>query len=132
MNKSVFASHGSFTIEIDENCRIVDGRGPYNQEIVQEYEHAIAGAIDTLSGGSWTQIIILHGLSLFTPDAAARLKQTVLMRKTRGLTASAVVIGDVDGKNTVTQQMQSIYQECGIAFDFFDNVDSAQIWLKTL
>lgn len=127
-----FAAHGSFTIELTTDRLIVDGKGPFNTEIVSHYESRIEQAIARFEGKSWSQLIRLHGLSMFTPEAERKLEETIEYRFQRGLTASAVVVGDVEGKQLVMQQMGSIYKRVGVAFDFFDTDDDAHDWLNQL
>ncbi|MDM7859888.1 hypothetical protein QTP81_04640 [Alteromonas sp. ASW11-36] len=128
--KSQFASHGSFSIKVINHCMIVDARGPYNKEIVDEYESTMQTAIESLSSRCWGQIICLYGMSMFTPDAERRLAQTVENRKHMGLKASAIILVDVEAKSLVIQQMSSVYERCGVVFQFFECVEQGHAWIN--
>lgn len=128
--KSLFASHGSFSIELTDKCMIVDASGPFNKEIVDEYETAIQAAMETLTSKHWGQIIRLHGMSMFTPDAENKLVETVKSRKQHGLKASAILIEDVEAKSLIIQQMSRVYEHCGVNFKFFEGLDDGLTWIN--
>lgn len=125
----LFAEHGVFEVKVENNCLIVDATGPFNEELAKHYQTAIDKCIEQLEQTQWYQIIVLHQLSLFTPEAEVLLTQTLINRKQRGLTKSAVVLIDIEGKSLVTQQLGKIYQKIGIEHGFFESINQAQSWL---
>lgn len=125
-----FAEHGIFEVKVDGRTLSVDATGPFNKELTASYGLAIESCIQTLEGSNWNQIIILHQLSLFTPEAETILIGTLIDRKKRGLVKSAVVLINSEGKSLITQQMSHIYQTAEIEYSFFDSLESAQEWVN--
>lgn len=130
-NRTAFSAHGSYTVDVNENRLRVDARGPFNKEIVVEYERDIQRAIRCLTGSRWSQVICLYGLSMFTPDAEKKLEDTVLYRKKCGLFISAIVLIDVEGSGLVEQQMRKIYKRANVDAQLFSSVEEAEAWLDS-
>lgn len=126
-----FAEHGVFEVKIENNSLLVDATGPFNQELTTRYGQAIESCIKQLEASNWDQIIVLHKLSLFTPEAAEVLINTLKNRKTRGLIKSAVVLNNCEGKSLITQQMSNIYQTADVDYCFFDSVAEAKTWISS-
>jgi hypothetical protein len=124
-----FLEHGVYEVKVVEQSLIVDATGPFNQELALHYQASIESCIRTLESMPWSQLIVLHNLSLFTPDAETVLIETLINRKKRGLTKSAVVLVEIEGKSLVIQQMSHAYSEAGVDFAFFDSIDAAKAWL---
>lgn len=125
-----FAEHGIFEVKIENNSLFVDATGPFNEELTTKYGQAIESCIKKLEGSDWSQIIVLHKLSLFTPEAAEVLINTLRNRKTRGLIKSAVVLINCEGKSLIVQQMSNIYQTADVDYSFFDSITEAQSWIS--
>lgn len=124
-----FAEHGVFEVSTDGDKLFVDATGPFNEELANSYGLAIESCIKQLEGKSWSQIIVLHQLSLFTPEAEKVLIDTLVDRKRRGLIKSAVVLINSEGKSLITHQMSHIYQTADIEHGFFNTVEQANDWL---
>lgn len=124
-----FLEHGVYEVKVDEQSLIVDATGPFNQELALHYQTSIESCIQTLESMPWSQMIVLHSMSLFTPDAEKVLIETLIERKARGLIKSAVVLVEIEGRSLVVQQMSHAYSEAGVDFAFFDSVDAAKAWL---
>lgn len=124
-----FAEHGIFEVKIENNSLYVDATGPFNEELTTRYGLAIESCIQRLERANWNQIIVLHKLSLFTPEAANVLINTLIDRKGRGLVKSAVVLLDSEGKSLIVQQMSHIYQTANVDYSFFDSVNEARAWI---
>jgi hypothetical protein len=127
----VFAEHGVFAVKIEDNTLLVDATGPFNEELVKRYEKSIESCISRLENSKWSQIIILHQLSLFTSEAERRLTKTLQNRKKRGLVASAVVLNNIEGESLVKTQMSRCYKSAGVLYEFARTVDDAKKWLST-
>lgn len=127
-----FTSHGVFSVKAEKQRLYVDATGPFNEELALEYKHALNACVDALQGTVWDQVIVLHKLSLMTPDAEQVLKQTLLERKSKGLRASAVIIEQGDGRNLVAQQFKRAYDFADIQSEFFENELDAISWLTSL
>lgn len=127
-----FLSHGTFTVEISEQLLIVDAKGPFNEEIVHEYKQAVSKAIDQFNEQPWQQIIIMRAESIFIPDAYEEMRKLAKYRKSRGLTASAVIWKESTAKEIVSMQLGNIYKEADVACAFFENKTQALSWLNNI
>ena len=125
-----FSAHGSFSVEIQGRVLIVDGTGPFNEEIVSLYSQAINDAIKSLIGEPWDQISILHGMSIFTPEAQRDLIENIKKRKALGLQRSAVIVADVEGTSTIITQLSQCYEDANVGYAFFNSLEDARKWLS--
>ena len=129
-----FRTHGEYHIDVLDDVLLIDGKGPFNVEAVKGFEKNIAVALDTLREiDSWYQIVVLHDMSIFTPDALENLTKVNHWRMSLGLKASAVVTGSmVVGKKLAEQQLRTLYSEQGLDHGFFDSLEAAKAWIDTL
>jgi protoheme ferro-lyase len=130
--RELFTPHGSFTIEIGKQRMLVDAIGPFNLESISQYQRAIADAINVLKQKRWTQIVVLHGMSMMTPEAEEQLEKVVRYRMERGLCASVIVVGDVEGKGIVKQQLQRVYGKTQLLHTFTETIEEAHHWLSSM
>jgi hypothetical protein len=129
VNHKVYGEHGLFTITMEGNLLVVDGIGPFNEQTITSFHAALNKAITTISSKQWSQIIVLHAMSLFTPEAERQLCVTLIERKKQGLIKSAVVYGDTDCKSMIQTQLSRCYANVGIDHGFFETIDEAKTWL---
>lgn len=122
--------HGEFHVAIQDNVIIAKGKGPYNQELILEYQQAVAKAIATLSGKPWGILVSLHGESLMTPAAADALTNAVKSRINNGMVACTSVFIDSTALSLQRQQMTTIYQNAKANFALFEDEAIALQWVK--
>ena len=127
-----FIEHGLFEVKTEDKLLLVDATGPFNDELLVQYENALESCIQYLAISKWNQIITLHQLSLFTPEAEEILTNTLINRRSRGLMASAVVLIDVEGESLIKAQMTRCYNRASIKHNFTSSVYDANKWLATL
>ena len=128
-----FRSHGEYHIKVLDDVLFIDAKGPFNHEVVQDFQRSLHTAVKMLEAKPhWYQVAVLHDMSIFTPDAMEELIQVMRWRMSKGLIASAVVTGQVVGKQLATKQIGDMYSELGMTFDFFDSEDDARQWIDTL
>lgn len=129
--KMLFKEHGVFEVSVEGKLLLVNAKGPFNEQLVNLYQQALETCIATLQQyNNWSQIIVMHHLSLFTPEAEHALINSLIDRKLKGLSFSAVVLVNAEGQSLIEQQMARIYQCAGITFKFFDSVETAKLWIK--
>lgn len=121
-----FAEHGEFEVKVEDNILFVDATGPFNEELVKQYEKCLELCIQKLEKAKWNQIISLHKYSLFTPEAEHKLTQTLKNRKERGLVASVVVLHNTEGESLIKAQMSRCYESADIRFEFASSIDDAK------
>lgn len=128
----VFMEHGLFEVQIEGKLLLVDATGPFNEELLIQYEKALETCIHTLEVSEWNQVIILHQLSLFTPEAEQVLTNTVINRRSRGLIACAIVLINVEGESLIKTQMSRCYDRARVKQNFTTSIQEANKWLATL
>ncbi|OUR77166.1 hypothetical protein A9Q75_15725 [Colwellia psychrerythraea] len=128
----VFMEHGLFEVKIEGKLLLVDATGPFNEELLIQYEKALETCIHTLEISEWNQVIILHQLSLFTPEAEQVLTNTVINRRSRGLIACAIVLINVEGESLIKTQMSRCYDRARVKHNFTTSIHEANKWLATL
>ena len=117
-----FKEHGVFEIKTEAELLLVDATGPFNDEVVKRYNIALDSCIQELEASQWNQIITLHQLSLFTPEAEIILTDTLIKRRFRGLVAGYIVLENVDCKLLVKEQLSRCYSKAGVQHHFFDSM----------
>jgi hypothetical protein len=127
-----FTEHGVFEIKVESKLLLVDATGPFNEELIIKYKRALESCIQNLEVSTWNQIITLHQLSLFTPEAEQALTKTLMNRRARGLIASAVILLDVEGESLIKTQMSDCYNKADVKHQFTPSIDDAKKWFSTL
>lgn len=127
-----FEEHGIFQLKVENKILHVDATGPFNEELINHYNKSLEKCIQLLEDDKWNQVIVLHQMSLFTPEAEEALTKTLIERKSRGLSNCAVVIEDVDCKMLVKEQLGHCYDRANIRYEFFTSSDIALKWLLSL
>lgn len=121
-----FKEHGVFKIETEAELLLVDATGPFNDEVLKHYNIALDSCIQELEASQWNQIITLHQLSLFTPEAEIILTDTLIKRRSRGLVAGYIILENVDCKRLVKEQLSRCYSIAGVEHHFFDSTSEAK------
>ncbi|NQY89379.1 MAG: hypothetical protein HRT51_16860 [Colwellia sp.] len=127
-----FIEHGLFEVKIEGKLLLVDATGPFNEELLIRYENALESCIQNLEISEWNQVITLHQLSLFTPEAEQVLTNTLINRSSRGLIACAIVLNDVEGESLIKAQMSRCYNRAGVKHNFITSIHDANKWLATV
>ncbi|MBT0588033.1 hypothetical protein [Alteromonas oceanisediminis] len=128
MMSKQYAQHGTYQITIENNRLTVVSNGPFNAETIKTYRH-IAAKLRTELSAPWTQIAVMTGMPIFTPEAEAELKRTVIDRQSMGMVACAFVLEQAEGQSITRRQMGRMYDECNIPHVFAANVAEANEWL---
>ena len=116
-----FKEHGVFEIENETKLLVVDATGPFNEELLKRYNEALESCIQLLEVSQWRQVITLHHMSLFTPEAEKVLIDTLIKRKSRGLLAGYIILEDVEFKPWVKEQLTRCYSIARVELHFFDS-----------
>ena len=124
-----FEEHGIFEVKVEGRLLLVEATGPFNKELIKQYQEALKSCISALQGSSWNQIITLHDMSLFTPEAEQALTSSLIERHNKGLKSYGVVIGDVNCKVLVSAQMSRCYQKANVKHKYFSSLEEAKGWL---
>jgi hypothetical protein len=126
-----YSAHGSYSIEQQDNILLIDAQGPFNDVVTEQYHQDIKLITNKMSDSPWASLISFKGNSVFTPDAEQKLIETTQYRVDKGMVAIAAVILDSAYADILQMQLQRIYQNCSIQFNFFSDVKNAQKWLNS-
>lgn len=127
-----FKEHGVFEVKVEGQLLLVDATGPFNEELIKRYRDALESCIQLLEVGQWNQIVTLHQISIFTPEAEEALTESLIERRSRGLIACCVVIADVDCKSVVKEQMSRCYRKAGVKHQYVNSIAKAKEWINQL
>jgi len=122
-------THGSYSIEQENNILLVDAQGPFNEITAKQYHQDIESYTQKMSGSAWGSLVLYRGNGVFTPDIEQSLTDTTHYRIENGMVAIAAVINDSAYADILQMQLQRIYQSCQIQFHFFSDSNNAKIWL---
>lgn len=126
-----YSAHGRYTIEQQNNILLIDAQGPFNEATTEQYYQDIKLVTKKMSGNPWASLVSFQGHSVFTPEAEQKLIETTQYRVDNGMVAIAAVIINSAYADILQMQLQRIYQNSNIQFNFFSNADHAQNWLDS-
>lgn len=61
------APHGQFQLQREGQLLLVDGRGPFNKEIIRAFQRALTDEVMALSGTRWGYVGTLRVFLLLKP-----------------------------------------------------------------
>tara|TARA_R110001583_G_scaffold103345_1_gene250502 strand:+ start:1046 stop:1441 length:396 start_codon:yes stop_codon:yes gene_type:complete len=126
-----YSAHGRYTIEQQNNILLIDAQGPFNEATTEQYYQDIKLITKKMSGSPWASLVSFTGSSIFTPEVEQKLIETTQYRVDNGMVAIAAIITNSAYADILQMQLQRIYQNCNIQFNFFSNTDHAQNWLDS-
>ncbi|MDO6694331.1 hypothetical protein Q4574_13635 [Aliiglaciecola sp. 3_MG-2023] len=126
----LFEAHGTLDLFVKDRILRLEGTGPWNLESLDESGEQANPMLEQLVQEPWAVLVILHGECIYVHEAGQRLTEIVRKEKTMNRIASAILVNDCDSPNFAKQHIGAIYQNAGEQFEFFDDVDSAETWLK--
>ncbi|WP_339723038.1 hypothetical protein [uncultured Paraglaciecola sp.] len=132
MPKSKFPAHGSLRLSIEGQLLIIEGSGPANLEMVQEYQQQVMGLRKQIMHAPWGSLALLSGTPLVSPEAKALFVQVIKQAKAMNLQATAVVLIEMESAEMVRQFWQEIYIDSGVNYAFFATIVEARNWLQTV
>ncbi|MEH6444689.1 MAG: hypothetical protein V7784_12410 [Oceanospirillaceae bacterium] len=125
----MFNAHGEFRISTKNHIVIIELIGPFNKEAVEQLNIEMEKLIDYLPS-KWGQIVNFHQDSIFTPQAEQSMKLALFKRKSRGLSASAVLIGECYAKFVIQNQISRVYDEVGLNYLYMEDFTKAEEWIE--
>ncbi|MEP1447626.1 MAG: hypothetical protein ABJK37_16085 [Paraglaciecola sp.] len=132
MTSSRFPAHGSLRLSIEGQLLIIEGSGPANLEMVQEYQQQVVGLRKKLMHAPWVSLALLSGTPLVSPEAKELFVQVIKQAKTMNLRATAVVLIEMESVELVRQFWREIYIDAGLKFNFFEAEKDAREWLTSV
>ena len=128
-----FSSHGRYSINAINNVIIVDGHGPYNEELLTAYNLDITRAIEQVKKNydHWGQIVYLHDNALLSPEAEIQLEmESKWLHLNKGFTHCAFILVDMEASSLVQKQYAGLLSASGIKSIFCETLEEAKAWLS--
>lgn len=132
MNTRNFPVHGELRLSTDGQLLIIEGQGPANLEMVLQYQRNIQAYRDKIMHKPWASLVSLSGTPLVPPEAKVLLTEIVRQAQQMHLAATAIVFIDVEYASIVRKFWQSIYEETGVMYRFFETEKDARDWLDSI
>jgi hypothetical protein len=124
----MFPRIGTFDIVAEGDVIHVRSTPQFNLEAVQEYSAKVSEVI-THMPQRFGILAEFENQPIVGPEVEQAMRETSRQRAARGLAAVAFVTPGHDGQKIAIGQWHRIYDPLGIAFAFFDDVESARTWL---
>jgi hypothetical protein len=125
-----FKKHGEFNIKVKGNILFIELFGPANTEAIVEYNNEMERVIETMHFDKWYQIVCIRGQGLLSLQSEGCLMQSLYARKKKGLQKCAMVVAITEGRTMVKSQIERCYQKANIECAFFDDLQSANVWVE--
>lgn len=121
--------HGIYKIELDHNILFTDAIGPFNKDLITHYNKDLIHAVESVTCKVWGQIIVLHEMSLFTPEAEKEFRKTLTYRKEKGLRVVCLITKECNSSEIVKWQFSQLYAEFDISYSFVDSYEVAKSFI---
>lgn len=124
-----FTPHGTLNIRLDGPILVVEGKGPWNLESLNQSGAVVKPFAKQLVGKKWGAIVILHGQAVYVPAAARALTEVVKRDKLAGRIASGVLVDNCESPEFTKEHLSDIYRNAGEQFEFFSDYEIAKSWV---
>ena len=109
---------------------MIEGSGPWNIQSLEASAEEARVVQSKLYGNPWGVIAIIHDQPIHVPDAAALLVEFVKQDLANGRVGSALLVGDSESPQFAKNHIADIYGRAGETLEFFDDLDTARIWVQ--
>ncbi len=124
--------HGTLDFKLEDNILIIEGRGPWNKEAMILSSENANLVQKQRTKDEWGVIAIINGEPIHTPDAAELLVEYIKYDKNNGRVATALILTDSTFPALGKRHISELYNKAGEAFQFFNNITDAKIWMHSL
>ena len=126
---SPFHKIGTFDITAEDDLVRVRSTPQFNLEAVQDYAARMAEVIAQMPA-RFGVLAEFDNPPIMGPDVEESMRESAKQRAARGMVAVAFVTPDHHGLKIATGQWNRLYGSVGIPFAFFEDVESARVWLR--
>lgn len=126
----MFKAHGSMAFETYDQTLVARIGGPWNLELIREYQAAIAPRAQALAArGPWALIIVITEAALCPPEAVEAIREGARFQAREGRRAcTCYVIGpEVEGAGLTDRVWRGIYAGL-MPFEIFSALEPALAW----
>ena len=117
--------HGDFALTMVNDIVLVNAKGPWNTECVENFGLTYAGTVYKSGMLRWADIVVLDGESLLVPDAERALCERIGRAITAGLVQVYIVTEKSRTAATSIRQIKKLYEPYKITVDYVSELDSA-------
>jgi hypothetical protein len=125
----MFSIIGQYRIERDADIIRVWSSPEFNLEAARQYAIDMLAAIGEMPP-RFATLVYFDAPPVIGPEVEASMRQSARERARRGMVAVAFVTASADGLAIAREQWSRIYQDSGIALEFFRDADAARAWLQ--
>lgn len=130
-----FPPHGRYSGQLVGRVMTDEAAGPFNREAVLTFrERAAPHYAQARAAGKFVILTTYRESMLMSPDAIDELAKTVVDFVASDIAPAAVAYvaaPEVEGRGMMARIMQTkVFGPCGVPFQLFDDVASAQQWLS--
>tara|TARA_Y100001960_G_scaffold290622_1_gene331377 strand:+ start:67 stop:552 length:486 start_codon:yes stop_codon:yes gene_type:complete len=125
MNNTYIKQHGDFDIAMVNDIVLVDAKGPWNKECVENFGLAYAGTVYKSGMPRWADLVVLEGESLLVPDAERALTERIGRATAAGLVQVYIVTEKSRTAATSVRQIKKLYEPYNIRVEYVTELDMA-------
>lgn len=117
--------HGDFALTIVNDIVLVNAKGPWNIECVENFGLTYAATVYESGMLRWADIVVLDGESLLVPEAERALTERIGRAIAAGLVQVYIVTEKSRTAATSVRQIKKLYEPYNIRVDYVTELDMA-------
>ena len=123
--------HGDFVLTMVNDIVLVNAKGPWNTECVENFGLTYAGTVYKSGQLRWADIVMLSGESLLVPEAERALTERIGRAVAAGLGQVYIVTEKSRTAATSVRQIKKIYAPHSLSMEFVSDLDMAITLART-
>ena len=116
---------GDFALTMVNDIVLVNAKGPWNTECVENFGLTYAGTVYKSGMLHWADIVVLDGESLLVPEAERALTERIGRATAAGLVQVYIVTEKSRTAATSVRQIKKLYEPYNIRVEYVTELDMA-------
>ena len=125
MDIKYLQQHGDFALTMVNDIVLVNAKGPWNTECVENFGLTYAATVYESGMLRWADIVVLDGESLLVPEAERALTERIGRAIAAGLVQVYIVTEKSRTAATSVRQIKKLYEPYNIRVDYVTELDMA-------
>ena len=125
MDIKYLQQHGDFALTMVNDIVLVNAKGPWNTECVENFGLTYAGTVYKSGMLRWADIVVLDGESLLVPEAERALTERIGRATAAGLVQVYIVTEKSRTAATSVRQIKKLYEPHNINVEYVTELDIA-------
>ena len=117
--------HGDFALTMVNDIVLVNAKGPWNTECVENFGLTYAGTVYKSGMLRWADIVVLDGESLLVPEAERALTERIGRATAAGLVQVYIVTEKSQTASTSVRQIKKLYEPYNIRVNYVTELTKA-------